>query len=341
MAGGLNCRLFEAGSSRFHAARISVYGRTVRIDPQDAAVSATIAKVSEIEFSDPVAGLPLRIACPDGRIAEVDETETFFELLAQADVRAAERLRGARLGLKTWVAIVFLAVAMPAALWFGYPVAADAIALSLPRSVDRALGQGVFDQLDGRLFDPTALSASEQRTYRRVFDDLRDAAGADPDAMRLMFRKSDRMGANALALPDGTVVLLDGLVLAAKHEDEVAGVLAHEIGHVLERHAIRKTARSVGIALIVTFALGDTVSILEELAAVGAGVAELSFSREFELEADATARRLMEATGRDPTAMIALLRRLHSGCGEACDDTSILSTHPGLRDRLEAVGGGE
>ena len=77
--------------------------------------------------------------------------------------------------------------------------------------------------------------------------------------------------------------------------------------------------------------------VLEEVAALGAGLFELSYSREFELEADSLAGEIMVRMGRDPDRLIDLLRRISADCGEDCEESSIFSTHPGMQDRMEAL----
>ncbi len=127
-------------------------------------------------------------------------------------------------------------------------------------------------------------------------------AGYAP-ALRLEFRRG--MGANAFALPGGTVVITDGLAETASRrglgDDALAGVLAHEIGHVVYRHTTRTVVEQGVLNIGLGLALGDVSSLLST---GGALVTGLAYSRAHEREADCYALALM-GRARLPTAPMA------------------------------------
>jgi Zn-dependent protease with chaperone function len=332
----LDGRLFEAGSSRCHAARLSVVGQSLQIvlEGGKAAFSVTL---HEMALDPPIAGIPRRATLSDGRIIEVPDQQGFNVLLTQMNGGKAHRLGLPRFGAGKWGALIFAAITMPVLIWVTYPIAADQVANYLPREVDRAIGQGVFEQMDGLIFQPSELETARQERLLLIHAEMQAITGEEMQNTRLLFRKSEQFGANALAFPDGTLVLLDDLVLLAEHEDELAAVIAHEMGHVLHRHSLRQIIRASGVTIIATLILGESVSALEEILAIGLGGIEFAFSREFELEADVAAHHIMEQIGRDARPMIDLLRRISEDCGKDCEETSLFSTHPGLKDRLKAI----
>jgi predicted Zn-dependent protease len=158
---------------------------------------------------------------------------------------------------------------------------------------------------------------------------------------------------NAFALPGGYVYVTRGLLALADNEAELAGVLAHEIGHVTARHSAERYGQSV---LGTAAAVGVGVLLGSEAAAQAtSGAAELavlSYSRDQEFEADTLGVRYLSRSGHDPQAMSSFLRRLlgHSryeaelaGRPEAADAFDITQTHPRTADRveraIEAAGG--
>ena len=160
---------------------------------------------------------------------------------------------------------------------------------------------------------------------------------------------------NAFALPGGYVYVTRGLLALADNEAELAGVLAHEIGHVTARHSAERYGQSV---LGSAAALGVGVLLGSEAAAQAtSGAAELavlSYSRDQEFEADTLGVRYLSRSGHDPQAMSSFLRRLlgHSryeaelaGRPEAADAFDITQTHPRTADRveraIEAAGGSQ
>jgi predicted Zn-dependent protease len=294
---------------------------------------------ADVRIEPAVRGLPRRLTFPDGAIFETEDADGFARVLAE--VGASGAAARDRLSLPAWGLLILLAMATPFALWFGYTPAADAVARALPESIDHQIGQGVLSEMDGRLFAPSQLPEGRRAAVEALFDEIVAAAEVEPSRVRLLFRKSEALGANALALPDGTIVVLDGLITLSRDPDELAGVLAHEVAHVTERHALRKLVRATGITVLASLMLGETSGFIEEGIAAGLGLSQLAYSREFETEADAAAREILTRTGRDPAAMVALLRRILAGCGENCEEAGLLSTHPGLRERLETMTGAE
>ena len=96
---------------------------------------------------------------------------------------------------------------------------------------------------------------------------------------------------NAFAAPGGHVVVLSGLIDEAKSGDEVAGVLAHEIAHVIHRHPMESLVRAMGLAVLAEALSGDGLGGTAAML-----LAVTAYSREAEAEADATAVALLEGS---------------------------------------------
>lgn len=141
---------------------------------------------------------------------------------------------------------------------------------------------------------------------------------------------------NAFALPGGQVLLTSALIAAAETPDEVAGVLGHEIQHVLGRHTFRRLAKELGLAFVFAVMFGDA----GVLAAGGKNLLGLSFDREQELESDRVGLRLAYEAGFEPGAMAGFFRRMQKS--EPADAgtekvMAMLSTHPAHGDRLAQI----
>ena len=149
---------------------------------------------------------------------------------------------------------------------------------------------------------------------------------------------------NALALPGGYVYVTRGLLALAANEAELAGVIAHEIGHVTARHAAERYSRGVvaGIGLTVLGVLSGSEA-LNRLAGVTAELVLKAYSREQELEADTLGVRYLTRAGFDPGAMSSFLAKLQAhdalaarlrgedGGGEGI---GLLATHPRTSERI-------
>lgn len=156
---------------------------------------------------------------------------------------------------------------------------------------------------------------------------------------------------NAFALPGGYIYITRGLLALAENEAEVAGVLAHEIGHVTARHSAQRysTAMAANIGLTVLGALGEAAgapSGIGELVNFGAQAALQRYSQSQELEADMLGVRYMTRAGYSPDGMTSFFKKLkaHSELeareqGRDGADHNMMSSHPRTEDRIvQAVG---
>lgn len=332
----LRGRLYEAGSSGSKAAYLSLVSNMYRVAVDDERRKITWGQ-SSVEVSDPVPGLATKFAFPDGSV---------FETYPEEDVDSFLSANGLRRGMgaflkarpKAALGVVFATICLPIIIWFSYLPAMDAVARALPQGVVDAAGAAAVEEFEQLGFmKPSTLSNDRHAALQVLFSEVAQSSGAPPGSFRFLIRNSPELGANALAFPDGTIMMTDQLIKVSQHPDELAGVMAHEIVHVTERHGMRNVLRTTGILVFASAVFGDAGFIIEIATTFGAGIAALSYSREFELEADAGSGDIMRRMERNPTAVIDLLRRMHEDCKDACEETSWLSTHPGLRERQEAV----
>lgn len=226
---------------------------------------------------------------------------------------------------------------------YGIPALADRIAPMLPWSADVRMGAAVEAQLR-RLLPIRADGPFEcggqtgEAPGRKALDALAKTlsdAAALPVPIRIVAVRSDIP--NALALPGGAIYLFDGLIDSAAEPEEIAGVLAHEIGHVATRDGARRALQSGGVSLLFGFFMGDFVG---GAAAVGVAnaLSQASYSRVAETGADHYAVGLMTKIGADPRSLGDLLVRL---AGEEKDGErsplDYLASHPATAERKRAI----
>ena len=143
---------------------------------------------------------------------------------------------------------------------------------------------------------------------------------------------------NAFATPGGHLYVTTGLLLAADDEAEVAGVLAHEAGHVVARHSARQLVNLFGLQAIASLALGENPGLLAALAAnVAANGLLLAHSRQDEFEADVYGVNYAAKAGYDPRGITRFFKKLQAEQGEIPRELVWLSTHPATGERIERV----
>ncbi len=193
---------------------------------------------------------------------------------------------------------------------WGLPWAVQAALPLVPTAVDQAVGEHTLKALDGHWFAPSALGAqAQQRVQAAARRVLPPADGQDNPGWELLLRRS-QIGPNAVALPGGTSVMTDEMVeLVQGDEAALAAILAHEWGHLRQRHGMRMLAQATALGLVAGLVLGDASSLL---ATVPVLLGQAQYSRQAEREADALAVQRLRAAGLSPAAMLTLFERLHA-----------------------------
>ena len=186
----------------------------------------------------------------------------------------------------------------------------------IPSSVDQKLGDALVGDFGGRFCHTPAGSAALKKLVASL--------DTNPQDLRVEVAKINMI--NAVALPGGNVILFDGLVTQAKSPDEVAGVLAHEIGHVREKHVMQALLRQMGLAVVLGGIDGNSGALVNN-------VLSMSYSRKSEAEADAHSMKALGNANISPVGTASFFDRLSNLDGSAgvkqdAGITGYLSSHP-------------
>lgn len=147
---------------------------------------------------------------------------------------------------------------------------------------------------------------------------------------------------NALALPGGPIVVFEGLLNEAESPEELAGVLAHEIQHVLLRHSTRGVLRNLAQGMLLSLFVGDVNAVMARVVNLAGELESLGLSREMEAQADQEGMALILSANIDPHGMIRIFEKLtkeasepeEESTGSDMEFSSYFSTHPSGRNRL-------
>ncbi len=333
---------YDGASSTRHEIALALEGDRLRL--RGAGVDLCLP-LSAVELSSPLGATRRSLFLPGGAKCEIEEGP-FATRLSEAAGRGgfSRWVHGWEKSLRlTLVALVLTVAAVWGFIRFGIPYLAERAAFAIPPAGERRLGQETLDVLDKIVFRPTALPEKRREELLAVFA----AAAADLDARRsyrLLFRTAPKMGANALALPGGTVVLTDELVKLAEDDGEIAAVLAHEIAHEKNRHALRQALQNSAAGLLIATLTGDILSTTSLAAALPTMLVNTSFSRRMEMEADAVAAGYLRRRGIPLERFAAILARLQTAHDRRTDSSDAdspladyFSTHPATRERIEIL----
>jgi Zn-dependent protease with chaperone function len=329
---------YDGRSARRRGVAIEVEGEVLRILGDGVERRAPLA---ELRISEPMGSAPRLITFPDGAVCEVHDHAGLAPLLARTGHRDRLVVRW-QFNLRWVLASLVVCVALVAAGHrYGVPWIATRAAEHIPQAVLQQLSQQALQTLDRYVFAASEIPETRRHALVEQFRGLRPADGhAVPH--NVQFRTGALLGANAMALPDGTIVVTDALVELAARDEELLGVLAHELGHVHHRHGIRLLLQSSIAGLFLTWYLGDVSSLL------AAALLEARYSRGLEAEADQYAMRMMRANGISAAVLADILERMETAEGgrpHAAEDgkrvPDYLSSHPPTAERLRVLRGAE
>jgi Zn-dependent protease with chaperone function len=251
--------------------------------------------------------------------------------------RSGATERRGRMRVVVWSLIATVSLLLGAV--FGVPALADKIAPLVPLRAERWLGEAIDTQarkmLDkgdaSRPFECGGAGGEEGRAALTKMMGRLEAAAALP--IPLDTKVVRRSEANAIALPGGHIYVFEGLVEKSESADELAGVIAHEIGHVAQRDGTRSILQSAGLSFLFGMLLGDFVG--GGAVVIGArAVLQSSYSREVEGAADRYGVDLMSRAGGDPRALGVILNRI---AGAIHPGMEILSDHPDTKARIAVI----
>lgn len=281
--------------------------------------------------------------------ADWDSWLDHHDLGAPLSVRAHQSWRW------TMLATTVLLMVAVMGYWWGLPLAARFVAQLTPQAVSQQVGSATLRAMDEQWLKPSQLSPQEQARWRASLSKAIDqglggsrartgtVAASAPQPIQLQFRQA-RIGPNAFALPDGSIVITDELIgLLHDREDVLIGVLGHEIGHVTGRHGLRGLIQAGLLGAIGSVAFGDFSAVLASAPIL---MGQLAYSRDLEREADDAAIVFMHRNHIRPSVMRVFFQRIKDEAqrkahadASAADDADkrigiAFSSHPADAERL-------
>ena len=266
------------------------------------------ASARTLYLKDPALIIAFRRAAPAALMAHLE--------------RAAEQVRRARHSHRVlWGSAVGVVVGLGLMLWFGSDLIVEWAVARIPVSWEQKLGETVYQDFLAKetvLKEGPAVTAVQDMIQR-----MTAKIPNNPYTFQVSVVQSPVV--NAFALPGGYVVVFTGLMKKAESGEEVAGVLSHELNHVLQRHGMERIVRTMGLAAVVSILVGDQQGLIGLARQLGMELATLKFGREQETEADVTGIRLLHDARIAPDGMIRFFERLSEKDKERVE---LFSTHP-------------
>jgi len=330
---------FDGRTARAHKVSLTLSSDALLVQGEDIRRSEPL---SALRVSEPMGAAPRLISFSDGAHCEVRDHALFAVLLARSGYTDSLVVRLQQYWRAALVSVAVTIAALVAGYVWGLPALSEWIAFKVPEPMLAELGHGTLQFLDRAVFKPSELSTARQQSLIKTFNRL-----VSPDGTKtqhaIHFRKGRSMGANALAIPDGTIVVTDELVKLATDDEEIIAVLAHELGHLNRRHSLRMLIQSSIVAFVVAWYVGDVSSVAAGLPVL---LLQARYSREHELEADRFGAAILKANGIAPRRLgdmllkLEIAHRTRQGDTHPREPNSIsdyYASHPATEERIKAL----
>lgn len=308
--------------------------RILRIEDANGAPLGEFAR-RQVKVTPRLAALPRRFDLADGArfvCADNDEADRVLRRLRKLRRgRFVDRLQ------RIWPAVgAALLVTLLAAYYFGVqglPRAGEWLAARTLPAVAHTVSEQTLMALDRYALTPSALSAADQEKAAKLFARTAAHAQGGAGAYRLVFR-GGTIGPNAFALPDGTIVMTDALWPLVKSDAEIEGVFAQEMSHADHAHNLQRVYADSPYPAALATLTGD-VSQVSQMAIVLPGIiAQASYTRGVEQQADDDAAATLRAMGEKPSRLAGLLERLgRTMCAKLACRRSWIGDHPDIAPR--------
>jgi Zn-dependent protease with chaperone function len=259
--------------------------------------------------------------------------ETVPDHLGLPLAQVAEQVRQIRHRRRlVWSLVGGVILATVVGLWFWSDLLVKLAVSRIPVEWEQKLGEPAYR--DYLTHQEVMKEGPAVTALGEIMQRLTEQIPNNPYKFDVAVVKSDVV--NAFALPGGYVVVFTGLMKKAESGEEVAGVLSHELNHVLQRHGLERILKSLGLLTVVAIVLGDQQGLVGMMKQLGVELLTLKFGREQETEADLTGLQLLQRAKIDPSGMIRFFERLSE---KDPGRLEWLSTHPmstARADRLKA-----
>ncbi len=242
-------------------------------------------------------------------------------------------------------AFSFILICIPIILWslifVVMPNISEYVANQVPENSKTLISKTVLEQFSKTYFVKSGIAEDNKKEIEIYFFESLKRLDLNKNKYELLFYKADFLGANAFALPDGTIILTDDMVLLLiDHPEALLSVLLHEVGHVENNHSLKQITRSLGIGLIFTYITGDAQGLTEIITGTGLGLLQASFSREMEVEADIFSLNSLNKIGISKERFIFAMKKFTSNTDSEAENNlylEYLSSHPHIDKRIELL----
>ncbi|HHD74513.1 MAG TPA: M48 family metallopeptidase, partial [Nitratifractor sp.] len=284
----INAKMYDGKSSKEHSVAIEIT-QNGRFKIASHGIDLAL---EDVTISSRLGDTPRLIHLPDGTRCKSEENDTIDRALSHFSLQSPLVHKLERSWKFALGALAVIVITITLSLTVGADFTAKMLAKNLPQNSLDSASRNTLKMLDKHYLHKSNLSNEKKAKILHLFQKLTDGE----KRYKLHFRSSPAMGANAFALPNGDIVLIDSLVYLDKDPNlyGILGVLAHEKGHVVYKHGLQGLIKGAIVATVIGYATGDLSFITTALPTM---LLTSKYSREFETQADSYAKMQLHKMG--------------------------------------------
>lgn len=330
-AGGSLCRLADVTFCQSGVLSVTVAEQDILIELHR----------DELQIKDKLGSIPREVILREQGLLSIESTPDLDTWLAgnQKPSRIA-KMEASR----SMVVLSLIFVPLFLFGFFKYLIPSFAVNFSeyVPDVAVRIASEHTLYTLDKTLLDKSEVDAEIQQTHKNEWQRTLQKLGLTNTGYNLNFRHSEKMGANAFALPDGTVVVTDELLALIDNDvDLLRAILLHEIGHVERKHSMRLIAETLATSLAIDYFFGDLGGMIEVFAGLSNTIVQNQFSQKLEWEADDFAIQQLSVLGLKPESFALAMEKLAETLPEESKLDVLMQSHPLMKERIQKARLGE
>ncbi|UNU72610.1 M48 family metallopeptidase [Moraxella nasovis] len=319
-------RYFDGQVSKAHTATIMPVYYQDKMDGFTITYGSTVKRyfAKEFEYLPSVSHSPHVLMMADGaRVEFIGDVPDWLSLNHHDLFNKISQMenRWAWIGVSLAIMCVFVFGVFK----FGIPLAAHHIAQKMPADTLMAVGDTAQEYVMD-MTKPSTLPKARQDEIIALYDKLNTDLTA-----KIIVRNGDKLGANALAIPNNTIIITDELIRLTDDDRQILAVLAHEKGHLVHRHSLEQAISSLGVGVLVVVITGDTSDLLLALPTL---LAVSNYSQKAEMEADKFAIDELKKLNISSIHLANFFRKMQAEHGDKDGHWSMLSTHPKTDERI-------
>jgi len=349
--------LYKGDNSQRHSAEL-VYSSTGNLSCVLEGHLAFAAPISEVTISDRIGNTPRFIHFPNQAKFESDDNQCIDDIVKTSSmhgfIKPSLINRWAHSLESSYKVIAFTLVTVILSSWafvqYGLPQFSKELAMLLPAEVATKIGHGSLDLLDDSIMKDSELSEERQQALRHQFEQIKPKyKNENHIALDIVFRQSEAIGANAFALPSGTILFTDEMIALAENDKELQTIMLHEIGHIENRHSLQQLIQQSSLALFVILVTGDVSTTSSLILALPSLLLNAQFSQGMEIEADQFALERLKENNLTGQHFAAIMKRLEASHSEKVKHkeakpesnqtlgkiSNYFSSHPATEERIK------